>query len=114
MSAITTHILDISTGKPAADVMLLLEQKDPALGWLKIGDGLTNADGRHSNLVPPNVQITAGHYRLVFETGAYFAGQGITCFYPQVTIAFTIRDISQHYHLPLLLGPFGYSTYRGS
>lgn len=114
MSAITTHILDISTGKPAADVMILLEGKDSNVGWQKIGDGLTNADGRHSGLVPANVQITPGHYRLIFETGVYFAGRGIECFYPQVTVAFTVRDISQHYHVPLLLSPFGYSTYRGS
>ena len=114
MSAITTHILDISTGKPAVDVMILLEAKDAAQGWQKIGEGLTNADGRHSNLMPPNVVLTPGHYRLVFETGAYFAVQGIECFYPQVTVAFTVRDPSQHYHVPLLLSPFGYSTYRGS
>ncbi len=114
MSAITTHILDISTGKPAADVMIVLEAKDPAQGWQKIGEGLTNADGRHSNLMPPNVVLTAGHYRLVFETGAYFAVRGIECFYPQVTVAFTVRDTLQHYHVPLLLSPFGYSTYRGS
>lgn len=114
MSSITTHILDLSTGKPATDVMILLEQKDPALGWQKIGDGLTNADGRHSGLVPANVRFTPGHYRLVFETGAYFAARGVECFYPQVTVAFTVRDISQHFHVPLLLSPFGYSTYRGS
>ena len=114
MSAITTHILDISTGKPASDVMISLEWKDPSLGWQKIGDGLTNIDGRNSTLVPANVQFTPGHYRLVFETGAYFAARGTDCFYPQVTVAFTVRDPSQHYHVPLLLSPFGYSTYRGS
>lgn len=114
MSAITTHILDISTGKPAADVMIVLEQKDASLGWQKIGEGLTNADGRHSGIMPANVPLTSGHYRLVFETGAYFASRGIDCFHPQVIVAFTIFDITQHYHVPLLLSPFGYSTYRGS
>ncbi|MGB5013968.1 MAG: hydroxyisourate hydrolase [Pyrinomonadaceae bacterium] len=114
MSAITTHILDISTGEPARDVMILLEQKDPSLGWQKIADGLTNAEGRHTNLVPPNMLLVAGHYRLVFETGAYYAAQGIVCFHPQIIVAFTVRDIAQHYHVPLLIGPFGYSTYRGS
>ena len=114
MSAITTHILDTSTGKPAADVMISLEGNVPSIGWQKIGEGITNADGRHTGLVPANFQFSSGHFRLVFETGAYFAAQGIECFYPQVTIAFTERDATQHYHVPLLLSPFGYSTYRGS
>lgn len=114
MSAITTHILDISTGLPAAGVSVVLERMDPTVGWKKIGDGLTDSDGRMPDILSENVQIIAGDYRIIFETGAYFEARAIECFYPNVTIAFTVRDAVQHYHVPLLLSPFGYSTYRGS
>ncbi len=112
MSAITTHILDISTGQPARGVPVTLEQQT-AVGWTIAGNGVTDDDGRLRDLLP-GVALTAGCYRLTFDTGAYFAQQAVAGFYPQVIVAFTVRDAASHYHVPLLLSPFGYSTYRGS
>ncbi len=108
MNQITTHILDTSLGKPAKGVKIRLEKN----GNL-IAKGTTNADGRISDLLPKEKILEPGNYELIFETGNYFAEQKIKSFYPQVVIHFTIFDDS-HYHVPLLLNPFGYSTYRGS
>ena len=114
MSAITTHILDISLGCPARGVPVTLEQQTPAAIWQIIGKGVTDDDGRLRDLLAPGTNLMAGHYRLTFDTETYFAKQRIEGFYPQVVVAFTVRDASSHYHVPLLLSPFGYSTYRGS
>jgi 5-hydroxyisourate hydrolase len=111
VSGITSHVLDTSRGKPAAGLTLRLERV--------AGDGIfetlttqtTNADGRVPNLLPTPAP---GVYRLVFATGAYFAAVQSPCFYPEVTVLFRLEDVAQHYHVPLLLSPFGYSTYRGS
>ena len=111
MSQITTHILDTSLGKPAQGVSIILEQKNH--DYIKIAEGITNADGRISDLLPMGKILDAGIYRLVFGTAAYFKKQNIKTFYPQVFIEFEITD-ALHYHVPLLLNPFGYSTYRGS
>ena len=113
MSGITTHVLDVSHGRPAAGVPVTLEV-EAAGGWQSVGKGITNADGRISNLVPADSPIAAGVYRLTFDTGTYFANGDIQGFYPQVTVVFKIENSTQHYHVPLLLSPFGYSTYRGS
>ena len=112
MSGITTHVLDTSRGRPAAGVPVTLEI-EAAGGWSLVGKGTTNVDGRVSDLVA-GASISAGVYRLIFDTATYFAAQNINGFYPQVTVTFKIEDASQHYHVPLLLNPFGYSTYRGS
>jgi 5-hydroxyisourate hydrolase len=109
MSAITTHVLDTSRGQPAAGVPVRLEHAGRVLG-----DGFTDADGRLRDLLPSGAPLAPGVYRLTFDTGAYFRGQGTEAFYPHVAIDFEIRDGAQHYHVPLLLSPFGYSTYRGS
>ena len=114
MGMITTHILDISAGRPAAGVSVILEHKTPSEGWVTMGESATDDDGRCRKLFADPAHSVEGHYRLTFETGAYFAGQGIEPFFPQVTIVFTVRDRSQHFHVPLLLSPFGYSTYRGT
>ena len=113
MSGITTHVLDTSRGRPAAGVPVTLEV-EAAGGWKLLGKGTTNSDGRITDLTSKETQLTAGVYRLIFDTGRYFAGQQSNTFYPQVTIVFRIEDPAQHYHVPLLLSPFGYSTYRGS
>ena len=113
MSAITTHVLDTSRGRPAAGVPATLEV-EAAGGWKLVGKGTTNADGRISDLVPKETTLASGVYRLIFDTAKYFAAQNVEGFYPQVTIVFELQDSSQHYHVPLLLSPFGYSTYRGS
>jgi 5-hydroxyisourate hydrolase len=113
MSAITTHILDTSRGRPAAGVPVTLEIES-AGGWQLLGKGTTNTDGRIADLMAGDQPLASGVYRLIFDTGSYFTGQGIASFYPEVAVTFRIENADQHYHIPLLLNPFGYSTYRGS
>jgi 5-hydroxyisourate hydrolase len=113
MSAITTHILDTSLGRPAAGVVVVLDLRADD-GHQELCRGMTDADGRLRTLLPQGAPVAPGVYRLTFHTAAYFAALGVEGFYPEVTIAFEIRDSAQHYHVPLLLNPFGYSTYRGS
>ena len=113
MSQITTHILDTSLGKPAAQVSVQLEQKAADGSWTIIAQGATNADGRVSNLLEKNAVLAFGTYKMVFDTEGYFKKQNIKGFYPTVEIQFYVSD-NAHYHVPLLLNPFGYSTYRGS
>jgi 5-hydroxyisourate hydrolase len=113
MSGITTHVLDTSRGRPAVGVPATLEV-EAAGGWKLVGKGTTNSDGRITDLTSNEAQSVAGVYRLIFDTGKYFSDQELEAFYPQVTIVFRIEDPAQHYHVPLLLSPFGYSTYRGS
>ena len=113
MSIITTHVLDTARGRPAAGVPVTLEL-EAAGGWILLGKGTTNADGRISDLLPNDTAIEAGVYRLIFDTSIYFAANNVQAFYPQVTVVFKIENPDQHYHVPLLLSPFGYSTYRGS
>ena len=113
MSPITTHILDVAAGVPARGVAVTLERQIEGR-WQLVGKGLTDDDGRVSNLLDENAPLEAGNYRLGFDTAGYFFKQEIEWFYPQVLVAFKVRDAAQHYHVPLLLSPFGYSTYRGS
>ena len=112
MSQLTTHILDTSIGKPASAVSIILEQKKSG-AWIKVAEGKTNDDGRISDLLVNGNVLEKGIYRLLFDTAGYFQKQNKKSFYPQVTVEFEISDAS-HYHVPLLLNPFGYSTYRGS
>lgn len=114
MSAITTHILDISSGFPARGVSVTLERQTEDMVWEVIGKGVTDEDGRLRDLLDSNAILPTGNYRLTFDTETYFARRQIEGFYPQVTIVFIVRNTAQHYHVPLLLSPFGYSTYRGS
>lgn len=112
MSAITTHVLDTSTGCPAAGVPVTLE-KQAGGGWQSAGQGVTKQDGRVTDLLSASALAT-GTYRLTFDTAAYFRARNQPAFYPQVQVMFTVGDAGQHYHVPLLLSPYGYSTYRGS
>ena len=114
MSAITTHILDISRGRPASGVSIVLERLTDGQTWLELGRGVTDEDGRVKDLLSSGAGILPGAYRLTFETGKYFESHDIESFYPQVTVTFAISDTAQHYHVPLLLSPYGFSTYRGS
>jgi 5-hydroxyisourate hydrolase len=114
MSAITTHVLDTSQGRPAIDVPVVLEFEDQISGWQVIGKGVTDADGRLGNLLAPEAPLRQGSYRITFDTAGYFAQQQRESFYPLVSVSFIVRDVAQHYHVPLLISPFGYSTYRGS
>ena len=111
-SPITTHVLDTAIGRPACGLHVTLDKKS-ADQWRSLASGKTNNDGRIVDLLEPG-SLEAGHYRLTFKTGEYFAAQKVVGFYPQVQIEFEIHDVAQHYHVPLLLNPFGYSTYRGS
>ena len=113
MSAITTHVLDISVGRPAAGVSVTLEMHS-AEGWKQLASGTTNDDGRLRDLLAEDTKIAPGTYRLRFETAAYFRGRAVESFYPHVEVTFTVKDAAQHFHVPLLVSPFGYSTYRGS
>jgi 5-hydroxyisourate hydrolase len=112
MSAITTHILDTAHGRPARRVPVVLECRDGS-SWTTLGRGETNDDGRCRDLLAEG-SLRAGVYRLTFDTGRYFQAQGVEGFYPEASVVFEVRDPEQHYHVPLLLSPFGYSTYRGS
>ena len=112
MSAITTHVLDTSLGKPAAGVAGRLDRQSAAGDWVEVGRGVTDIDGRIRDLLEG--ALDTGTYRLTFDTGAYFRALDVPCFYSQVAIEFVVLDPGQHYHVPLLISPFGYSTYRGS
>jgi 5-hydroxyisourate hydrolase len=113
MSTITTHVLDISAGHPASDVPVVLEVEEVGTGWRVLGRGATDKDGRLRDLLVARA-LVEGTYRLTFDTHAYFAYHKVEALYPQVTVVFTVREAQEHYHIPLLLSPFGYSTYRGS
>ena len=110
---ITTHVLDTAKGRPAAGVTVILEMR-VASEWSPIARGITDANGRLATLTDGRA-MTPGTYRLTFDTGAYHRDQGITTpFFPEAKVTFNVRDVDDHYHLPLLLSPYGYSTYRGS
>ncbi|GMK54311.1 hypothetical protein CspeluHIS016_0108970 [Cutaneotrichosporon spelunceum] len=112
-SPITCHILDSSVGKPAPGVKVELSQLNGVQVQV-IASGNTDDDGRVTNLLPPTAQLQAGVYKMRFEVGEYFQSRGVPTFYPFVEITFNYANPSQHYHIPLLLSPFSYSTYRGS
>ena len=114
MSPITTHVLDTSKGRPAQGVTVLLEKAAQGGSWERLAGGSTNADGRIAELLPKDSTLAKGLYRMTFGTGAYFKAQGTQGFYPSVIVVFELTEPAAHYHIPLLLSPFGYSTYRGS
>jgi 5-hydroxyisourate hydrolase len=105
---ISTHVLDTARGRPAAGVAVKLEQGPD---WTEVGSGSTGDDGRIAEVGAPGAP---GSYRLRFATGAYFESAGTPAFFPEVTVQFTVERPEEHFHVPLLLSPFGYSTYRGS
>jgi 5-hydroxyisourate hydrolase len=110
---ISTHVLDTSLGRPASAVAVqLLRQQGK--NWIEISGGETNADGRMPSLLSDAASPGPGAYRLTFDVGAYFDRRGVEAFYGIVTIDFIVRDGESHYHVPLLVSPYGYSTYRGS
>lgn len=106
MSAVTTHVLDAAHGRPAAGMPVRLE------GEGVLAEGRTDEDGRMRALGPD--ALAPGDYRLVFDTGAWFRASGTPAFFPEVVVAFTVTAAAPHYHVPLLLSPFAFSTYRGS
>ena len=110
MSAVTTHVLDAGTGVPAAGVGVRLERVGDTVE--PVADGVTDGDGRIADLGP--AALEPGTYRLTFATGEWFAAAGRATFYPQVVVVFSLDADRPHHHVPLLLSPFAYSTYRGS
>jgi 5-hydroxyisourate hydrolase len=113
MSPITSHVLDTSLGRPAQNLGVRLEVQNADSSWRTLASRVTNQDGRVTDLLPEGA-LARGRYRMVFDTGAYHRAMGQPVFYPDVTIVFEIEALADHYHIPLLLSPFGYSTYRGS
>lgn len=114
MSAITTHVLDTARGCPAAGIRVALEQIDSNEHWQVVGQGVTDGNGRVRTLLAESIEPVPGLYRLLFDTRGYFDAHGVRAFFPHVTVTFEVSPGDGHYHVPLLLSPFGYSTYRGS
>ncbi len=114
MSTISTHILDTSRGKPANGVAVFLESQNHDESWVQLTHAWTDDEGRVKPFFLLEEPLPKGTYRLVFDTETYFSALNIECFYPQICLVFTIQEEPQHYHIPLLISPFGYSTYRGS
>jgi 5-hydroxyisourate hydrolase len=114
MSPITTHVLDTSRGLPAAGVHVTLDRQTVPDSWTELASGVTNAGGRLTDWLADSVNLVAGVYRLRFATAAYFQSLGVRCFFPEVQILFQLDGPGGHVHVPLLLSPYGYTTYRGS
>lgn len=113
MSGLSTHVLDTARGLPAAGVAVRCERR-AASGWELVREATTDADGRVRSLLPEGAALAAGVYRLSFALAAYFAALGVPAYYPEAAIVFEVREPGERHHVPLLVSPFGYSTYRGS
>lgn len=111
---ISTHVIDIAIGRPAKDMAVRLERSDSAGNWELLSSCRTDQDGRCSQLLPESEALTAGTYRLCFDTENYFAAHKLQGLYPEVDIVFNVRIGEDHFHIPLLLSSNGYTTYRGS
>jgi 5-hydroxyisourate hydrolase len=114
MKRISTHILDMVHGKPAKDVPVRLERRNASGDWGLLTSSRTDQDGRCAQLLPDSEDLSVGVYRLIFETGSYYAAQKIAALHPVVEVTFQVREGESHFHIPLLLSPNGYTTYRGS
>jgi 5-hydroxyisourate hydrolase len=114
MSAITTHVLDTSRGRPAAGLGVVLERGTSHDTWSVVGRGDTDGEGRQRSLMADGAPLTPGVYRLTFDTRRYFDGIGARTLFPSVAITFEAAPGESHYHVPLLLNAFGYTTYRGT
>lgn len=112
MSSVTTHVLDTARGRPATGVAVTLEMRRGD-AWELLASGVTDGDGRWRDLTADH-PLSPAVYRLIFDTGAYFAAHEVEGFFTEATVTFRVADPKEHYHVPLLLSPFGYSTYRGS
>jgi len=111
---LSTHVLDATTGRPAAGMRVRLERGEDG-GWVPVSRGQAGPDGRLRLSVEGGAtEFEPGVYRITFASGAYFLARGAASFYPEVTIIFEMTEQDEHYHVPLLLSPFAYSTYRGS
>src|SRR5262245_29434426 len=113
MNRISTHILDVALGKPANDVPVRLERRDVSAGWRILHSARTDADGRCTQLLPADDSMMPGPYRLVFDTESYYSTHKIEALYPIVEVTFQVRNGESQFHIPLLLSPNSYTTYRG-
>ncbi|RJT97415.1 hydroxyisourate hydrolase [Arthrobacter frigidicola] len=116
MSSVSTHVLDTGTGRPAAGMAARLLRRTDG-NWEQVGEGTTDVDGRIKDFGikdPGPAVLPVGIYRIEFDTGTYFESSGVESFFPEVALSFSVASASEHYHVPLLLSPFAYSTYRGS
>jgi len=113
MSGISTHVLDTSIGRPAGGLSVVLEIESSAGAWKEVARRISDLDGRIADLLAPG-SLAEGTYRMTFDTEAYFRSRNVQGFYPNITVVFQVRDAAQHHHIPVLLTPYGYSTYRGS
>jgi 5-hydroxyisourate hydrolase len=110
--SISTHVLDTMRGTAAAGIEVKLSRREPDGGWKSVSEAVTDADGRVLALT--DEELEAGEYRLEFATRPYFDRSGLSVFYPEVSVVFNLEDATGHVHVPLLLSPFGYTTYRGT
>ncbi|MFJ5159788.1 hydroxyisourate hydrolase [Pantoea sp. NPDC088449] len=113
INPISVHVLNLQTGVPTAGIKVELDRKK-GNDWLKLAEGTTNAQGRISALYPTGQATQMGIYRVIFKTGDYYQKSGEPTFFPEIPVIFTLDKADQHYHIPLLLSQFGYSTYRGN
>jgi 5-hydroxyisourate hydrolase len=114
MSGLSTHVLDTALGRPAAGIAGEAARRLPDGSWRELARAATDPDGRARDLLPPGTPLAAGTYRLRFDLAGYFRRRGVAAFYPEASVVFTVSDPASHHHVPLLLSPFGYTTYRGS
>ena len=114
MKRISTHVLDTALGKPAIGVPVRLERREKSGDWMLLASARTDQDGRCNQLLPDENALSAGLFRLAFDTESYFAGGKITALYPLVEVTFQVREGETDFHIPLLLSPNGYTTYRGT
>ncbi len=110
---LSVHVLNLQTGSPTAGIEVELDQKQNN-NWVKLASGKTDSNGRISALFPADTTVTAGSYRVVFKTGDYYKTNNQKTFFPEIPVEFNMESNGEHYHIPLLLSPFGYSTYRGN
>ena len=110
---LSVHILNQQTGKPSAEVTVILE-KQTGTGWQKLATSKTDSNGRVKSLYPQDSAMSAGVYKVTFETGDYFKQQGQASFFPEIPVIFSVSQQNEKLHIPLLLSQYGYSTYRGN
>ena len=111
---LSVHVLDLQSGQPSPGVTVDLERQDAQGAWARLGSAVTDAQGRIRDFFPSNASWRAGQYRVVFRTGEFYAQRQQPSFFPEVPVVFKVEDAGQHYHIPLLLSPYGFSTYRGN
>ncbi|WUR10944.1 hydroxyisourate hydrolase [[Empedobacter] haloabium] len=110
---LSVHVLDMQTGEPTAGIAVTLEQRSGD-AWRELASASTDAQGRIAALFPAGLPFSKGDYRIVFRTGEHYRRGGQASFFPRIPVEFTVTATERHYHIPLLLSPFGYSTYRGN